>query len=345
MTTNNKNNILQLTYASKSIPQTISLKITSSSLKKIKYISGVTDGTVINPPTLRFIPYDEYGNVCTQVFNAKEYPLTKLNQLTSGVSVNKYSVTSNIYTKDGYLYVQYGCQKVTSIKITSKYFKETYTYKLLSGPIDSGTSYAVISKDKGVIAGDLSTLNIYPKDKYSNDISSLTKKDLTNFEVQYNVNGGSFVNIINGCSINNNYIICKTNINKSGEVKLAIEYNDKEVKCNNCKFTINPNVLDFSKTKVINKNTNKELSKTAVNTLAVSSSPLFELNFYDKFMNAIIDQSQVKKLNVETKIEVTDIKLCVETSNLIKKSQLCKSKGNDENENRCKYIPNGNKNK
>ena len=343
VTTNNKNNILQLTYASKSIPQTISLKITSSSLKTIKYISGVTDGTVINPPTLRFIPYDEYGNVCSQVFNAKEYPLTKLNQLTSGVSVNKYTVTSNIYTKDGYLYVQYGCQKVTSIKITSKYFKETYTYKLLSGPIDSGTSYAVIAKDKGVIAGDLSTLNIYPKDKYSNDISSLTKKDLTNFEVQYNVNGGSFVNIINGCSINNNYIICKTNINKSGEVKLAIEYNDKEVKCNNCKFTINPNVLDFSKTKVINKNTNKELSKTAVNTLAVSSSPSFELIFYDKFMNAIIDQSQVKKLNVETKIEVTDIKLCVETSNLIKKSQLCKSAGNDENENRWKYIPNGNK--
>ena len=115
------------------------------------------------------------------------------------------------------------------------------------------------------------------------------------------------------------------------------------VKCNNCQFTINPNVLDFSKTKVINKNTNKEMSNTITNVLTITASPSFEISFYDKFMNAIIDNSQVKNLKVETKIEITDIKLCVETSNLIKKSQICKSAGNDENENRWKYIPNGNK--
>ena len=39
---------------------------------------------------------------------------------------------------------------------------------------------------------------------------------------------------------------------------------------------------------------------------------------------AIIIILIVYKLNVKTTIEVTDIKLCVETSNLIKKSQLCK---------------------
>ena len=52
-------------------------------------------------------------------------------------------------------------------------------------------------------------------------------------------------------------MLCKTNINKSGEVKLAIEYKDKAIKCGNCKFTVSPNVLDFSQTKVINKITNK----------------------------------------------------------------------------------------
>ena len=68
------------------------------------------------------------------------------------------------------------------------------------------------------------------------------------------------------------------------------------VKCNNCQFTINPNVLDFSKTKVINKNTNKEMSNTITNVLTITASPSFEISFYDKFMNAIIDKSQVKNL-------------------------------------------------
>ena len=342
-TAEKKNNILTLTYASKSISQTISLKVKSSALKSIKYISGIVDGTVISPPTAKFIPYDEFGNVCTQIFDKAQYPQTKLNQLVSGASINKFVITTNIYAKDGYLCVQYGCQNVTTIKITSKYFKETYSYKLLSGPIESTTSYAQLLKDKGVLAGDLSTLNIIPKDKFNNDISSLTKKDISSFEVQYSVNGGSSENIINSCSINKNLIICKTNINKSGEVKLAIEYKDKAIKCGNCKFTVSPNVLDFSQTKVINKITNKEMSKSALNVLTVSANPLFELSFYDKFMNSIIDKTQVNKLNVKTTIEVTDIKLCVETSNLIKKSQLCKSAGNDENEERWKYIPNGNK--
>ena len=84
------------------------------------------------------------------------------------------------------------------------------------------------------------------------------------------------------------------------------------------------------------------MSNTITNVLTVTASPSFEISFYDKFMNAIIDKSQVKNLKVETKIEITDIKLCVETSNLIKKSQLCKSTGNDENENRWK-LSNPNK--
>ena len=81
-------------------------------------------------------------------------------------------ISSTVKEIGKYLNVQYGCKNVTTIKITSKYFKETYSYKLLSGPIESTTSYAQLLKDKGVLAGDLSTLNIIPKDKFNNDISS-----------------------------------------------------------------------------------------------------------------------------------------------------------------------------
>ena len=343
-TTGKDNNILQLTYASKTIPQTISLIVKSSALKSIKYISGIEDGTVVSPPIGKFIPYDEYGNICTQVFDKSEYSQEKLNQLTAGASVDGYDVTKNIYVGDGYLYVQYGCQKITTIKITSEYFTETYTYKLLSGPIDSETSYAQIVDNKGVIAGDISTLNIYPKDKYGNDVSSIIQTDLSDFEAHYNVDGSSSVTIMNNCKIvegSKIYITCPTTITKSGDVKFGVDYNDKVVKCTNCEFKINPNTLDFSKTKVVNKNTNKEMSKTTINVVSVRANPLFELSFYDKYMNAIIDNTEIEKLNVNTKIEITDVKLCVTNSNLIKLSQLCESTEEDENEQKWNYVPNG----
>ena len=343
-TTGKDNNILQLTYASKTIPQTISLIVKSSALKSIKYISGIEDGTVVSPPIGKFIPYDEYGNICTQVFDKSEYSQEKLNQLTAGASVDGYDVTKNIYVGDGYLYVQYGCQKITTIKITSEYFTETYTYKLLSGPIDSETSYAQIVDNKGVIAGDISTLNIYPKDKYGNDVSSIIQTDLSDFEAHYNVDGSSSVTIMNNCKIvegSKIYITCPTTITKSGDVKFGVDYNDKVVKCTNCEFKISPNTLDFSKTKVVNKNTNKEMSKTTINVVSVRANPLFELSFYDKYMNAIIDKSEIEKLNANTKIEITDVKLCVTNSNLIKLSQLCESTEEDENEQKWNYVPNG----
>ena len=55
-------------------------------MKYITYSSGLKDGTVINPPILAFIPYDEFGNLCTQVFDKNEYPQNKLNALFKGES-------------------------------------------------------------------------------------------------------------------------------------------------------------------------------------------------------------------------------------------------------------------
>ena len=344
-TTDKEDNILTLTYASKTITQTISLKIKSSALKSLLYRSGAEDGTVINPPTLKFLPFDEYGNICTGVFDPIEYPKDKLQTLTKGISLDNYPVTSNIIAEDGYVFVQYGCNKATTIQVTSTYFTETYTYKLLSGPIDSSSTYAQVIKYEGVIAGDITTINIYPKDKYGNDVYSFSDSDISNFVVHYSLGEDISITISKDCKKkeeDTTYITCEANITKSGDVIFGVDYSDKVVECRNCEFNISPDVLDFSKTKVVNQNTNKEMSKTIINTLSISVNPKFILSFFDRFMNEIINQNEIHNLDVKTKIEVTDVKLCVENSNLNKISSLCKSTSNDENEEKWKYITSGN---
>jgi len=344
-TTGKDDNILTLSYNAKTISQTISLKIKSAELKSIIYRSGAEDGTVINPPTLLFLPYDEYGNLCTQVFDSTEYPKEKLETLLEGISINGYSVTSNIYTTDSYLYAQYGCTKVTTIQVTSSYFTGSFTYKLTSGPIDSSTTYAQVVKNEGVVAGDITTINIYPKDKYSNDVISFSETDISLFDVQYSLNEDAAVTLSNSCKKkeeNIPYINCEANITKSGDVVFGADYNDKIIQCTNCEFNIVPDSLYFPNTKVVNQNTNKEMSLTTTNILTASADPKFILSFYDRFMNSIINEDEVKNLVINTNIEVTDVKLCVENNKLNKISSLCKSTTDDENEEKWKYIPNGN---
>ena len=343
VSTNIKPNILSLTYSSKKISQTISLTIKSSSLNKLVYQDGCKDGTVINPPTLIFIPYDQYGNLCTDISDSNKYPQDKLNSLLTGISLDGYGVTSSIYTLGGNLYVLYGCTSVTTIQITSEYFPETYKYKLYSGPIDPRYTYAEVVKYQDVIAGDITTINIYPKDINKNNVSSISEDDLTNFEVFYNIDEDSSVTISDDCKIVEgqfNYISCKANITKSGDIDFGVDYSNSAVDCYNCEFNISPDTLDFSKTKVVNQNNNKEMSKITTNTLTITNNPKFNLSFYDRFMNAIINKNEVENLVVSTTIEITDVLLCIENNNLNKISSLCKN-NNDENEEKWKYIPSG----
>ena len=339
------NNILTLTYESKTISQKIYLTIKPSSLKTLSYREGLEDGTVINPPMLKFLPFDEYGNTCTRVFDSTEYSNEKLQNLAKGISKDGYNTISNIKAEDGHVLISYGCYNVTTIEVTSEYFSDTYSYKLNSGPIDSTKSYAQVTKTENIIAGEINTINIYPKDKYGNDITSLISDDVDKFDVQYSIGGDSSIAISKGCQKKEgtiNYITCETNITKSGDIIFSVDYSDKIINCNNCEFKINPNVLDFSKTIVINQNTNKEMSRTDSNTLTVTTNPIFILNFFDRFMNSIINQNEINNLEVKTNIEITDVELCVENGNLNKKSSLCKSSSSNENEEKWKYITDSN---
>ena len=341
-------NVLSFTYKSGKIPTTVTLHIKCDELFSLEYHSGAVDGTVINPSIVKFIPKDKYGNLYTDLFDETQYDKEKLEQLTKGISEEGHELTANNFVSDGqYLNVQYGCKSVTTIKLTcnNNLNPNTYRYKLWSGPISPENSYAEIEKTEDVTAGDITKLTIYPKDIYGNNVTNVTSEDLEKFNVDYEINKDNKKDISDTCEIEDGFNLleqfkCQTNVTKSGEVEFSVDYNDKPVNCRNCKFIINPDKIDFSKTKVFNKNENKEMSRTELNTLPTTILPNFELYFFDRFMNSIIDKNEVEKLDVKTKIVVTDVKLCVSNNELTKLSFVCQTEGIDENEERWKYLPN-----
>ena len=346
-TTKGKDNIIYLEYEKKQVTQHITLRIKCHpDLMELEYHSGAVDGTVINPSIVKFIPRDKYGNLYTDLFNETLYPKERLEKLTQGVSEEKYDLTTNNYVTEAqdFLYVQYGCRKVTTIRLTAKgYNPNTYRYKLWSGPIDPDTSYAKIEKTDNVRAGDPTKLTIYPRDKYENNVTNATKDDLAKFDVDYEVDNDYKKDISDTCETTNfiDDFDCNTKVTKAGVVEFTVEYDDKTVKCLNCVFDISPGPIDFSKTKVYNKNENKEMSKTELNILPVTIKPKFSLHFFDQYLNPIKDEKEVEALNVTTDIVVTDVKLCVSNHGLIKLSELCKSQNNDENEEKWSFLPNG----
>ena len=342
-----KDNILYLYYEKKKITQYVTLHIKCSpGLKELVYVSGAIDGTVINPSIVKFIPKDKFGNLYTDLFDEKLYPKEELDKLTKGKSDKGFQITSNSYTSDGkYLNVQYACKKVTKILLESDYNPEIYEYYLWSGPIDPDKSFAQVEKTENVIAGDTNKITIYPRDIYENIVTNVTNTELSKFDVDYEINKDYKKDITETCDINSGKFIedfyCQTSITKSGEVEFLVEYDDKVVRCINCIFNISAHNLDFSKIKVYNKNENKEMSQTELNTLPVTVTPYFLLYFFDKYFNPIIDKKEVEELEIYTEIIVTDIKLCISNNNLNKLSTLCKTQNGDENEERWQYLPNG----
>ena len=342
-------NILSFTYKYEDIPTTVTLHIKCADLAVLEYHSGCKDGTVVNPSIVKFIPKDRFGNIYTDLFDEKLYPKEKLEKLTNGVSVEGFPLTTNNWVSDGkFLNVQYGCKNVTTIKLTLNYNlnNNTYIYKLWSGPIDPDQSYAEIEKTEGVKAGDITKLKIYPKDVYGNNVTNMTKDDLEKFNVDYEINKDNKVDISDTCNNSDKLldeVDCKTNVTKAGDIAFTVDYSDKPVFCRNCEFVINPDKIDFSKTKVFNKNENQEMSRTELNVLPVTILPNFELYFFDRFMNSVTNKTEVEQLKVGTTFEVTDVKLCVVNNGLTKLSSVCPSANDDENQERWFYLPNGEK--
>ena len=344
-TTGKNDNILMLSYDGKKIPQTVTLHvICDDELWRLEYDSGAVDGTVIDPSIVKFIPVDKYGNLYTDLFNETLYPQEKLDALTKGKSLEGYPLTTNNWVDGKFLNVQYGSHKVTTIDLTSDYNPNTYRYKLWSGPIDPETTWAEMEKRDKVVAGDNNKMTVYPRDKYENNVTNATLADLRRFDIGYTVDDDKKNDILDTCDLYNfdtEDFDCNAKVTKAGNVKFTVDYDDQPVRCINCEFYISPGPIDFSKTKTYNRNeNNKEMSQTEYNILSSQVNPHFLLKFFDKYLNPIVNQTEIDELPIATQFMVTDVDLCVTNDVLSKLSDLCPT-DNNLNEEKWHYLPNG----
>ena len=322
-------NILTIKYGNKTKNESISLNIKNAAFDKLEYISGPTEGNVLDPPNITFIPLDKYGNLYSDIFqndqrrNLKETDkerLKFLEELTKG-NLGNNSLENNAYLLDErFIKIQYKSTKKGNITMTSPYFKGKFEYRIKSGPIDLNTSYVEII--------DYTDSNlkyiIYPKDVYGNDIDDLNISFL-----QHLINAKD--NINNKCSLKNDTIFeCELPLSQDEDINnLKFFYNQNRFRCINCNITKKKDAkiettniahpiastgiaypeIDENNFKVSYVNFNNQ-------TIPAGENITFIVQAYDKNNNKINHISLTSELfKIEIKSEITDYFFNQDSSN------------------------------
>ena len=320
-------NILTIKYGNKTKNESISLNIKNAAFDKLEYISGPTEGNVLDPPNITFIPLDKYGNLYSDIFqndqrrNLKETDKERqkfLEELTKG-NLGNNSLESNAYLLDGrFIKIQYKSTKKGNITMTSPYFKGKFEYRIKSGPIDLNTSYVEII--------DYTDSNlkyiIYPKDVYGNEIDDLNISFL-----QHLINAKD--NINNKCSLKNDTIFeCDLPLSQDEDINnLKFFYGQDRFRCINCNITkkkdakIETTDIKIETTNIafpeIDEN-NFKVSYVNFNgqTIPAGENITFIVQAYDKNNNKINHISLTSELfKIEIKSEITDYFFNQDSSN------------------------------
>ena len=356
--TDHGDNILTIYYDNIQIPQNVSLNIKGGEFSRLVLEGDPTDGNVLNHPILTFRPVDTYGNL--YIFDSsvtKEY----INSLTIGKSLDGVSLLTNNYLENNRLKVQYKTTISTNVQVTSEYFEDSINYRIKSGPISSETSYAEMKTTTGQAAGSNYTIIIYPKDIYSNDIDDLNEDHKKSFLTYYETVETKKKTNVSDCQLVEGYssaidiiirklvekenvydsIECISKISYIGNIAFHVDYEDDEIECRNCVFSVIASQFEFKNTRTFYKNKEYYLSTSNFNEVEGKKDPVFEISFYDQFSNSITNTEFVQKLNILVTFEGADIKLCVSNSGIKKIATLCPSTNGDDNINKWQYITNG----
>ena len=259
-TINNTENIIKISKNGEEIEETISLIIKNADFDSLQYIEGPTDGNVINPPIITFIPLDKYGNLFNDIFINETQIRRNLNE--KNVSKNKYSskkefldsLTSVIFSNNNatvevnnyiegnkYIKIQYKSFKTGNVKLTSPYFKEEFNYRIKSGPLDLNNSYIEIINTEIIKIGDELKYIIHAKDLYGNDLDNLTE------EIYIKIFENNSEKMNSKCNLNNdgkndelkyNIIQCSEIVNETNYENIKKFVEDNINKCINCKEII-----------------------------------------------------------------------------------------------------------
>ena len=325
-------NILTIKYGNKTINESISLNIKNAAFDKLEYISGPTEGNVLDPPNITFIPLDKYGNLYSDIFqndqrrNLKETDKERqkfLEELTKG-NLGNNSLESNAYLLDErFIKIQYKSTKKGNITMTSPYFKGKFEYRIKSGPIDLNTSYVEII--------DYTDSNlkyiIYPKDVYGNDIDDLNinfLQHLINAKDNINTNKNN-----NKCSLKNDTIFeCELPLSQDEDINnLKFFYDQDRFRCINCNITkkkdakIETTDIKIETTNIVYPEIDENNFKVSyVNfngqTIPAGENITFIVQAYDKNNNKINHISLTSELfKIEIKSEITDYFFNQDSSN------------------------------
>ena len=243
-------NILTLSYKNKALKETISLNIKNGNISNLKWISGPTEGNVINPPNITFIPLDKYGNIYTNIFkyktkrnleNENESMKNLLDSLTNSY-LNEKILEKDIYLYDEkYIIIEYKSKKSGKIKVVSPYFKEEYEYRIKSGPVDFNASYIEITSEFEI--GKNFKYIIYPKDIYGNDIDNLNinliKLLMKNENKDNNVQTCNLKNNGLNKELKYNIIECENILNIDPDHNFELLFDNFRLKCIINKFSNN----------------------------------------------------------------------------------------------------------
>ena len=298
-TKTNEDNILRIKYDDKEINKSISLNITNSGFNKLEYISGPTQGNVLDPPNITFIPRDKYGNLYSDIFKNNPTEKKFLDELTKGTLGDK-DLENNVYLdEEKYIKIQYKSTKTGNITMTSPYFDGKFDYKIKSGPIDPNNSYVEIND----VANSNLKYAIYLKDAYNNDIDDLSLNFLPHLtNSKKNKNNEK-------CGLKNNTFECELALSKDEKINnLKFFYDQNCLKCINCENEIDKNNFEVYYDNFSDQYTDQ--------TIPAGENITFIIQAYDKIKNKINNISLSSELfKIEIKSEISNYFFNLDSSN------------------------------
>ena len=311
--------------------------------------SYLREGNVKLIPSIILNPKDKNGNAILNIRNKTIYPNNFLESIveinhSKNASFNKF-ISIN---KDNQIIILLFLEtKIAGeFYISSKYFKninfEKYIIKVNSYHLNWEQTTAEIFEKEENVAGSSFKLQIIPRDEYGNQLEKIEESEFEKFNVEIKLpNNESILADKEEFNLDKKVLIFKKEINISGISSFSVKYNNNDIICNKCNVKVVPNDIyfDYITINYIYNNNKFQIKENEVQEIYKMSTPFFEIIFFDEYGNEVQNIS-----NYEIESEFTglnsDIKICNENQNSIKKLFLCQETGN-KNQKNWFYLING----
>ena len=300
-------------------------------------------GNIYMIPLIIIIVKDGHGNLIPNLRDKSIYNKNFINSLVNVThSKNSKFIKRLTIDKDNYLVIFLDSKSSGQFHLTSNYFNnnDKYIININNLEIYEENTEAEIYGDNEGTAGNIFKLKILLKDKYGSRIDEIEDSDKEKFEAKIILPDNSTINC-NKILFNNkeNILVFENIITLAGESTFQVKYNNKNVKCNNCKVKVNPKEMNLDNIIVnhINNESKIELNENNSTIINKDNNLMFEALFYDEYNNKINNKTDYK-INTKIKGLESEIELCQDKKESSIVIFLCDNKDNKKN---WHYLVNG----